>query len=217
MAEETGNQTTVETTETVEQSTTEATEQQTAQTSETTETTEATETDTTTESETETTATNPFSTEDLDWGDLAINDADKTATVEKLNAWVKGKDQANEVLKFLSDANKQNKESQAKKIADLEAGWEKSLKTDADFGKDYEGNKKRVGDLLKKFSSEEDMAEFDKFGYTKFPAFNRMVLRFAKEIEDAKIVGKGQPEAGNKGGLPVDRWGNTMFDFSKKQ
>lgn len=211
MAEETGNQTTAETTETVETTTTEATEQ------ETTQTTEATSAETTTETETETAATNPFSTEDLDWGDLAIDDAGKSATVEKLNGWVKGKDQANEVLKFLSDANKQNKESQAKKIADLEAGWEKSLKTDADFGKDYEGNKKRVGDTLKKFSSEEDMAEFEKFGYTKFPAFNRMILKFAKEIEDAKIVGKGQPEASNKGSLPVDQWGNTMFDFSKKQ
>jgi len=217
MAEETGNQTTVETTETVEQSTTEATEQQTTQASETTETTEATETDTTTETETETTATNPFSKEDLDWQDLDVSDEQKDSLVASYSNWFKDKDAANAFLKATADANKQNKESQAKKIADLEAGWEKSLKTDADFGKDYEGNKKRVGDLLKKFSSEEDMAEFDKFGYTKFPAFNRMVLRFAKEIEDAKIVGKGQPEAGNKSGLPVDRWGNTMFDFSKKQ
>lgn len=210
MAEETGNQTTVETTETTESTATETTEQETTQTSEATEASE------TVETETETAATNPFSTEDLDWGDLAIDDAGKTAAVEKLNGWVKGKDQANEVLKFLSDANKQDKESQAKKIADLEAGWEKSLKTDADFGKDYEGNKKRVSDTLKRFSSEEDMAELEKYGYTKFPAFNRMMLKFAKEIEDAKIVGKGQPE-GNNGGLPVDRFGRTMFDFSKKQ
>lgn len=210
MAEETGNQTTVETTETAETQVTETTEQETTQTS------EEAETEATVETETETAATNPFSTEDLDWGDLSIDEAGKAAAVERLNGWVKGKDQANEVLKFLSDANKQDKESQAKKIADLEAGWEKSLKTDADFGKDYEGNKKRVSDTLKRFSSEEDMAELEKYGYTKFPAFNRMMLKFAKEIEDAKIVGKGQPES-NNGGLPVDRFGRTMFDFSKKQ
>lgn len=211
MAEETGNQTTTEVTETIETSTPEATGQ------ETTQTTEATETETTTVTETETAATNPFSKEDLDWQDLDIPDEQKDALTKSYSGWFKDKDAANAFLKATADANKQNKESQAKKIADMEAGWEKSLKTDADFGKDYEGNKKRVSDLLKKFSSEEDMAEFDKFGYTKFPAFNRMVLKFAKEIEDAKVVGKGQPEPSNKGSLPVDRWGNTMFDFSKKQ
>ena len=194
---------TTETTETTtEQETTQATEEVTGEVN-----TEAV----------EGSATNPFSEEDLDWQDLAIDETGKQNTVKMLNGWVKGKDQANEILKYLSDANKQNKESQAQKIRDLEAGWEKSLKSDVDFGKDYEGNKKKVGDLLKRFSSETDMAEFEKYGYTKFPAFNRMVLKFAKEIEDAKIVGKGQPEPSNNGGLPVDRFGRTMFDFSKKQ
>lgn len=216
MAEETGNQTATETvTETVTESvqeqstTTEATAEVVEEAPETT--TEGT-ADTTTEP-----ATNPFSKEDLDWQDLGISDEEKDKLVASYSGWFKDKDAANAFLKATAEANKTNKANQAKKIQDLEAGWEKSLKTDADFGKDYEGNKKRVAETLSKFSSESDMAEFEKFGYTKFPAFNRMVLKFAKEIEDARIAGKGQPEPSNKGELPVDRFGRTMFDFSKKQ
>ena len=173
----------------------------------------------TTETETTTTeaATNPFSKEDLDWQDLGISDEEKDKLVASYSGWFKDKEAANAFLKATSEANKMNKANQAQKIQDLEAGWEKSLKTDAEFGKDYDGNKKRVAETLSKFSSESDMAEFEKFGYTKFPAFNRMVLKFAKEIEDARIAGKGQPEPSNKGELPVDRFGRTMFDFSKKQ
>ena len=55
-----------------------------------------------------------------------------------------------------------------------------------------------------------------KFGFDKSPALNRMILGFVKEIEDAKIVGKGQP-APTVDKQPKDRWGNTMFDFTKKQ
>ena len=90
------------------------------------------------------------------------------------------------------------------------------LKTDAEFGKDYEGNKKKVLDYVSGHLSESDMAEFKKFGFDKSPALNRMILGFVNEIEDAKIVGKGQPApAADK--QPKDRWGNTMFDFTKKQ
>ena len=213
MAEETGNQTA---TETVTETVTESTQEQ----STTTDVVEENATETTTEETTETTqepATNPFSKEDLDWQDLGISDEEKDKLVSTYTSWFKDKDAANAFLKATAEANKTNKANQAKKIQDLEAGWEKSLKTDADFGKDYEGNKKRVTETLSKFSSESDMAEFEKFGYTKFPAFNRMVLKFAKEIEDARIAGKGQPEPSSKGELPVDRFGRTMFDFHKKQ
>lgn len=211
MAEETGNQTA---TETVTETVTESAQEQ----STTTDVVENA-TETTTEETAEATqesATNPFSKEDLDWQDLGISDEEKDKLVATYTSWFKDKDAANAFLKATAEANKTNKANQTKKIQDLEAGWEKSLKTDADFGKDYEGNKKRVAEMLSKFSSESDMAEFEKFGYTKFPAFNRMVLKFAKEIEDARIAGKGQPEQ-SKGELPVDRFGRTMFDFHKKQ
>lgn len=212
MAEETGNQTV---TETVTETNTASVEEQSTATETTTEevTTEAVET----ESATQETATSPFSKEDLDWQDLSISDEQKDELVATYSSWFKDKEAANAFLKASADANKTNKANQAKKIQDLEAGWEKSLKTDAEFGKDYDGNKKRVAETLSKFSSESDMAEFEKFGYTKFPAFNRMVLKFAKEIEDARIAGKGRPEPSVKGQLPTDRFGRTMFDFSKKQ
>lgn len=203
-SEETGIQTTTEAVATTEEAATE------------TVTTE-TETATTEEATTEVAATNPFSKEDLDWtGFESLSDEQKDELVKNYSGWFKDKDSANAYLKATAEANKVNKEAQAKKIADLEAGWEKALKTDADFGKDYEGNKKKVIDYVSGHLSEEDMAEFKKFGFDKSPALNRMILGFVKEIEDAKIVGKGQPApAVDK--QPKDRFGNTMFDFTKKQ
>ena len=41
-------------------------------------------------------------------------------------------------------------------------------------------------------------------------------IEFVAQIEDAKIVGKGQPAPATDK-QPRDRWGNTMFDFTKKQ
>lgn len=166
---------------------------------------------------TEPAATNPFSKDDLDWtGFESLTDEQKDNLVKNYSGWFKDKDSANAYLKATAEANKTNKEAQAKKIADLEAGWEKSLKTDAEFGKDYEGNKKKVLDYVSGHLSESDMAEFKKFGFDKSPALNRMILGFVKEIEDAKIVGKGQPAPATDK-QPKDRWGNTMFDFTKKQ
>lgn len=210
-SEETGVQTTTEAVETV---ATEATEAVVTETNETATTEEAPATEPTTE---ESAATNPFSKEDLDWGGLEeIPDDEKDMLVKNYAGWFKGKDEANAYLKALSEANKVNKENQAKKIADLEAGWEKSLKTDAEFGKDYEGNKKKINDYVAGHLSESDMAEFKKFGFDKSPALNRLILGFVKEVEDARIAGKGQPApAADK--MPRDRWGNTMFDFTKKQ
>lgn len=166
---------------------------------------------------TEPAATNPFSKDDLDWtGFESLTDEQKSELVKNYSGWFKDKDSANAYLKATAEANKTNKEAQAKKIADLEAGWEKSLKTDAEFGKDYEGNKKKVLDYASTHLSESDMAEFKKFGFDKSPALNRMILGFVKEIEDAKIVGKGQPAPATDK-QPRDKWGNTMFDFTKKQ
>lgn len=206
MTEETGTQTQTEAVESSEQET-----QAVETNGSTTEVTEAN------EATTEEAATNPFSKEDLDWtGIEGLTDDQKDALVKNYSGWFKDKDSANAYLKATAEANKLNKEAQAKKIADLEAGWEKSLKTDANFGKDYEGNKKKVIDYVSGHLSEEDMAEFKKFGFDKSPALNRMILGFVKEIEDAKIVGKGQPAPATDK-QPRDRWGNTMFDFTKKQ
>lgn len=206
-SEETGVQTTTEaaTTTEVETDTTAA------------ETVVETETEATTEATTEASATNPFSKDDLDWtGFESLSDEDKESLVKNYSDWFKDKDSANAYLKATAEANKTNKEVQAKKIADLEASWEKSLKTDADFGKDYEGNKKKVMDYVSGHLSEPEMAEFKKYGFDKSPTLNRMILGFVKQVEDAKIVGKGQPAPATES-QPRDRWGNTMFDFTKKQ
>jgi hypothetical protein len=206
MAEETGIQTTTESTSSSEQET------QTVETQEsTTEVTEAK------DEVTEVAATGPFSKEDLDWtGFDSLTDDQKDTLVKNYSSWFKDKDSANAYLKATAEANKASKEDQAKKVAELEAGWEKSLKTDAEFGKDYEGNKKKVTDYISGHLSEQDMAEFKKFGFDKSPVLNRMILGFVKETEDAKIVGKGQPAPATDK-QPRDRWGNTMFDFTKKQ
>lgn len=200
-----------QTTEAVVESSAEET-QAVEQTSEST--TEVTEVNETTAEET---ATSSFSKDDLDWSGIdGLTDENKDELVKKYSGWFKDKDSANAYLKATAEATKLNKEAQAKKIAELEAGWEKSLKTDADFGKDYEGNKKKVNDYVSNHLSESDMAEFKKFGFDKSPALNRMILGFVKEIEDAKIVGKGQPAPATDK-QPRDKWGNTMFDFTKKQ
>lgn len=206
-SEVTGTQTTTEAVESSEQET-QAVETTTETTTEVTEASETT---------TEEAATSSFSKEDLDWtGFETLTDEQKDELVKNYSGWFKDKDSANAYLKAAAETNKTNKEAQAKKIADLEAGWEKSLKTDANFGKDYEGNKKKVMDYVSGHLSEADMAEFKKFGFDKSPALNRMILGFVSEIEDAKIVGRGQPSATNDK-QPRDRWGNTMFDFTKKQ
>lgn len=206
-SEVTGTQTTETVVESSEQET-QAVESTTETTTEVTEASEAT---------TEEAATSSFSKEDLDWSGIeGLTDDQKDTLVKNYSGWFKDKDSANAYLKATAEANKLNKEAQAKKIADLEAGWEKSLKTDASFGKDYEGNKKKVMDYVSGHLSEEDMAEFKKFGFDKSPALNRMILGFVAQIEDAKIVGKGQPAPATDK-QPRDRWGNTMFDFTKKQ
>ena len=169
------------------------------------------------ETTTESSAATSFSKDDIEWDEsLGFTDETKDELVSKYSSWFKDKESANAYLKELANANKINKENQAKKIAELEASWEKSLKTDADFGKDYEGNKKKVVDLLSKYTSESELAELDKYGFTKSPVLNRTLLKIAREFSDAKIVGAGQPTT-TVSKQPVDRFGNTMFDFTKKQ
>lgn len=211
MAEETGTQMTDTVVE--EQGTVETGATENVETQDTVETQETETVETATESSTATS----FSKDDIEWDEsLGFTDEAKEELVSKYSSWFKDKESANAYLKELANANKINKENQAKKIAELEAGWEKSLKTDADFGKDYEGNKKKVVDLLSKYTSESELAELDKYGFTKSPVLNRTLLKIAREFSDAKVVGAGQPTA-TVSKQPVDRFGNTMFDFTKKQ
>lgn len=169
------------------------------------------------ETTTESSAATSFSKDDIEWDEsLGFTDEAKEELVSKYSSWFKDKESANAYIKELANANKINKENQAKKIAEMEASWEKSLKTDVDFGKDYEGNKKKVVDLLSKYTSESELAELDKYGFTKSPVLNRTLLKIAREFSDAKVVGAGQPTT-TVSKQPVDRFGNTMFDFTKKQ
>lgn len=211
MAEETGTQVTdtvVEEQAAVESVATETVETQEEVVAEQSEAVEAT---------TESSAATSFSKDDIEWDEsLGFTDETKEELVSKYSSWFKDKESANAYLKELANANKINKENQAKKIAELEAGWEKSLKTDADFGKDYEGNKKKVVDLLSKYTSESELAELNKYGFTKSPVLNKTLLKIAREFSDAKVVGAGQPTT-TVSKQPVDRFGNTMFDFTKKQ
>lgn len=208
MAEETVVETTDEVV--VEQGTV---ENETVETQVETETQEAETVETTTEEPVSTS----FGKDDIEWDEsLGFTDEMKEELVSKYSSWFKDKESANAYIKELANANKINKENQAKKIAEMEAGWEKSLKTDADFGKDYEGNKKKVVDLLSKYTSESELAELNKYGFTKSPVLNKTLLKIAREFSDAKVVGAGQPTT-TTSRQPVDRFGNTMFDFTKKQ
>lgn len=169
------------------------------------------------EATTEEAVSTSFGKDDIEWDEsLGLTDEAKEDLVTKYSSWFKDKESANAYIKELANANKINKENQAKKIAEMEAGWEKSLKTDADFGKDYEGNKRKVVDLLSKYTSESELAELDKYGFTKSPVLNKTLLKIAREFSDAKVVGAGQPTT-TTSRQPVDRFGNTMFDFTKKQ
>lgn len=169
------------------------------------------------EATTEEAVSTSFGKDDIEWDEsLGFTDETKDELVSKYSSWFKDKESANAYIKELANANKINKENQAKKIAEMEAGWEKSLKTDADFGKDYEGNKRKVVDLLSKYTSESELAELDKYGFTKSPVLNKTLLKIAREFSDAKVVGAGQPTT-TTSRQPVDRFGNTMFDFTKKQ
>ena len=169
------------------------------------------------ETATEDPVSTSFGKDDIEWDEsLGFTDETKDELVSKYSSWFKDKESANAYIKELANANKINKENQAKKIAEMEAGWEKSLKTDADFGKDYEGNKKKVVDLLSKYTSESELAELNKYGFTKSPVLNKALLKIAREFSDAKVVGAGQPTT-TTSRQPVDRFGNTMFDFTKKQ
>ena len=162
------------------------------------------------------TAGDSFTISDIEWPDeLGLDDAAKESLFNENKDLFKGKTEVNAYLKRLAEATKINKENQAKKAQELEAKWEQSLKTDSEFGKDYEGNKKLVVDTMKKFSSEADYAELEKFGFTKSPALNKLMLKIAKEFEGAKVVKAGQPSATQE--PKKDSYGRTMFDFTKKQ
>lgn len=161
-------------------------------------------------------AGNSFTISDIEWPDeLGLDDAAKESLFNENKDLFKGKTEVNAYLKKLAEANKINKENQAKKTQELEAKWEQSLKTDSEFGKDYEGNKKLVVDTMKKFSSEADYAEMEKFGFDKSPALNRLMLKIAKEFEGAKVVKGAQPNTTSE--PKTDSYGRTMFDFTKKQ
>jgi len=154
---------------------------------------------------------------DIEWPDeLGLDDAGKTDLFNNHKDLFKGKAEVNKYLKSLAEATRINKESQTKKVAELENGWETELKTDADFGKDYDGNKKLVADTMKRFVSEADMQTLEKFGFAKSPALNRMMLKIAKEFEGAKVVKTQQP-APPANEPKKDQYGRTVFDFTKKQ
>lgn len=153
---------------------------------------------------------------DIEWPeDIPLDDDTKASLVTEMSGSFKGKAEANAFVKMLSEANKTNKENQDKRVKELEAGWENALKTDADFGKDYEGNKKLVVDTAKKFSTDADFAEMEKFGFTKSPAFNRMIHKIAKEFEGAKVIKGASPKTTSE--PQRDAYGRLPFDFSKKQ
>lgn len=173
------------------------------------------------------TATVSFSKEDLDWGELELDDSARDNLYNEYAPLFKDKDSANAYLKKVAEVAKQQKaDAEAKaeaekelkknKVAELEASWEKSLKTDANFGKDYDGNKKKVLDLVSKYTSEEELAEFKKFGFDKSPVLNRLLLKVNAQFEDAKVM-KGQTAPDNPKQQPTNMFGETMFDFSKKQ
>lgn len=157
-----------------------------------------------------------FDISDIEWPEgIPLDDEAKASLIEEMRGAFKGKAEANNYIKNLAEANKKNKENQAKRIKDLELGWENALKTDSDFGKDYDGNKKLVVNTAKKFSSDADFAEMEKFGFTKSPAFNRMMHKIAKEFEGAKVVKGSQPNP--TPASKTDSYGRKLLDFTKPQ
>lgn len=157
-----------------------------------------------------------FTISDIEWPDeLGLDDAGKTELFNNHKELFKGKGEVNKYLKSIAEATKINKENQAKKVKELELSWETELKTDGDYGKNFEGNNKLVTDTMKKYASEADMHELEKFGFTKSPALKRMILKIAREFDGAKVVKGQSPISTSK--TKTDAFGNTTFDFTKKQ
>jgi hypothetical protein len=157
-----------------------------------------------------------FTISDIAWTEgLGLDETGKTELFDNHKDLFKGKDEVNKYLKLVSESAKINKENQAKKVNDLEENWETSLKTDSDYGKNFESNNKLVVDTMKKFSNETDMAELEKFGFTKSPALKKMILKIAREFEGAKVIKGQQPMVSSE--QSKDIYGNTKFDFTKKQ
>jgi len=155
-----------------------------------------------------------FTISDIEFpDDLSLDESEKQELFDKNKDLFKGKNEVNAYLKQLAEIAKNNKESQKQKVAELEQKWESELKTDPVYGKNYSENEKKVSDVIKKFANEKDVAELEKFGFTKSPALKRMIAKIADEFEGAKIVAATNPP---KSSTPkTDSYGRTVFDFSK--
>jgi hypothetical protein len=148
---------------------------------------------------------------DIDFQGLVPDDKQEE-TFTKYKSWFKGKDAANAYLKELKIADEAYKKQQSEALTKLKSDWEKELKSDEVFGKEYESNKNAVNEVLTKFGSEKDRAEIEKLGLTNVPAFNRIMFRFAKEIEEGNAM---KATTGINTGVKRDAQGTAVMDFSK--
>ncbi len=115
------------------------------------------------------------------------------------------------------DANKAKEaEATAQKDKDsfnnLVQKWQKELKSDADFGKDYDSNVNKVNGLINKFGGQEMAKMLTDLGFKDEPNLNKFMLKIANEFEDAKIITGNKTNSSDM--VRRDRLGNPTLTFN---
>lgn len=113
--------------------------------------------------------------------------------------------------KALEEQTKVQQEQSAKEWEEIKKGWETSLKSDADFGKDYDANIKRANDAIAKFGGSELSDWLKQTDFGNNPAIMKTFARIGKEIEDAKLVGGLQAKSGDR--VQRDRYNQPMLKY----
>ena len=113
--------------------------------------------------------------------------------------------------KVMEEQAKQQEEQSAKEWEEIKKGWETSLKSDADFGKDYDANIKRANEAIAKFGGSELSDWLKQTDFATNPAILKTFARIGKEIEDAKLVGGLQAKSGDR--VQRDRYNQPMLKY----
>lgn len=111
----------------------------------------------------------------------------------------------NESAKLQAEADK-------KAMEEADARNDESLRSDPDFGRDYEGNMKAQKGLLERYVSKDEARFLEKSGYSKHPIVVKMLARIARDMSDPEILSGGKAREIK---ATHDKHGNANFDVSK--
>lgn len=119
-----------------------------------------------------------------------------------------------EAQKNEAQMKQQSEESEAaskKQWEEIKNGWETSLKSDADFGKEYDLNIKRANDAMLKYGGSELAGWLKDSDLTGQPVLIKTFARIGKEIEDARLIRGQSSFESNK--VKRDRYNQPMLVY----